>query len=205
MVKAPDTQLRSLDSHMGAGETWLIRKNELFIFQISRNADRDGNVINVFSRDAAGIYSHVATLAASGNDSVGGYAVSGRRVIAACGGIEACVFDIPASLAQPAVIQDTFAGTTPAGWTTSAGSAFSIATSGPSRVLRRDRDGEHRDAHCVAHGVERGEPGSAGRRARHRVQRRRSLARPGDPLRRCSQPLLCDAARLGQRLSEAHA
>jgi hypothetical protein len=135
-VKAPDTQLRSLDSHMGAGETWLIRKNELFIFQISRNPDRGGNVINVFSRDAAGIYSHVATLAASRNDSVGRFAVSGRRVIAGCGG-EACVFDIPASLAHPAVIQDTFAGTTPTGWSLSAGSAFSITQSGTSRVLRQ--------------------------------------------------------------------
>jgi hypothetical protein len=135
-VKA-DTQLRSLDSHMGAGETGLIRKNEQFIFQSSYSVDRGGSVINVFSRDAAGIYSHVATLAASGNDPVRRFAVSGRRVIAACGEVEACVFDIPTSLTQPAVIQDTFAGTTPTGWTPSAGSAFSIAQSGTSRVLRQ--------------------------------------------------------------------
>jgi hypothetical protein len=135
-IKAPDTQLRPLDSHMGGGTTYLIRKNELFIFQHNYDVDRDGYVINVFARNAANVYDHVATLAASGNDDLYNFQVSGRRVIANCEG-EACVFDLPASLAQPAVVQDTFGGASPTGWSTSAGSQFTVAQSGVSRVLRQ--------------------------------------------------------------------
>jgi hypothetical protein len=136
-LKATDTQLQPLDSHMGAGQTWLIRKNELFVFQLNYSPDRDANVINVFAKNAANDYEHVATLAASGNDSLGSFGVSGRRVIANCEGGEACVFDLPASLAQPPVVQDTFTGASPTGWTTSAGSQFTVAQSGLSRVLRQ--------------------------------------------------------------------
>ena len=70
--------------------------------QNSWSADRQARVINVFALNAdSGLYRHVATLAASGGDSLGAFGISGRRVMAGCGG-EVCYFELPDSLALPA-------------------------------------------------------------------------------------------------------
>ena len=45
--------------------------------------------------------------------------------MAGCGD-EVCYFELPASLALPARIQEVFPGATPTGWTLSAGSRFGI-------------------------------------------------------------------------------
>ena len=129
-------KLQPLDSHMGGGETTIIEKNHLFLMQRNWNAERDAYVINVFRKNASEPYEHVATLVSSDGGSLGNFGMSSRRVIASCG-VEACYFELPASLSQPAPIQHTFAGATPTGWSTSAGSAFSIVQRGISRVLRQ--------------------------------------------------------------------
>jgi len=129
-------KLQPLDSHMGGGVTSIIEKNHLFIMQRNWNAEREAYVVNVFRNSTGAPYEHVATLVSSNGGSLGNFRISSRRVVADCGN-EACVFDLPTSLSQPAPIQDTFAGVTPTGWSTSAGSAFSIVRRGVSRVLRQ--------------------------------------------------------------------
>jgi len=129
-------KLQPLDSHMGGGVATVIEKNDLFIMQRNWNAEREAYVINVFSKSDAAPYEHVATLVASDGGSLGNFGISNRRVIADCGN-QACYFELPTTLSQPAPIQQTFAGANPTGWTTSAGSAFSIIQHGVSRVLRQ--------------------------------------------------------------------
>lgn len=129
-------KLQPLDSHMGGGDTTVIEKNHLFLMQRNWNAEREAYVINVFRRSLGEPYEHVATLVASDGGSLGNFGLSSRRVMASCGN-EACYFELPPSLNQPAPIQHTFAAATPAGWSTSPGSAFSIVQRGVSRVLRQ--------------------------------------------------------------------
>ncbi|HEY6125828.1 MAG TPA: hypothetical protein VIV63_14350 [Steroidobacteraceae bacterium] len=129
-------KLQPLDSFMGGGVTTVIEKNHLFVMQRNWNAERDAYVINVFRKPVSGPYEHVATLVSSDGSSLNNFGISSRRVIANCGN-EACYFELPASLNQPAPVQHTFAAATPTGWATSAGSAFSIVQRGISRVLRQ--------------------------------------------------------------------
>ena len=130
-------RLQPLTSHQGGGRTFDMHKGDLFIAQRNSNFDRGADVINVFAKAANGTYDHVATLVSSNGASLGDFAISGRNVIAACGDGEACYFELPASLTQPARVQETFSGSTPTGWTLSAGSQFSIVQSGASRMLRQ--------------------------------------------------------------------
>jgi hypothetical protein len=130
-------RLRPLTSHQGGGRTFAMHKGDLFIAQQNSNFDRDAGVINVFAKATNGFYDHVATLVASNGASLGDFAISGRNVIARCGDGEACYFELPESLRQPARVQETFPGSTPTGWTLSSGSQFSIVQSGASRVLRQ--------------------------------------------------------------------
>ena len=129
-------KLQPLDSHMGGGETTVIEKNHLFLLQRNWNAERDAYVINVFRKNTGEPYEHVATLVSSDGVSLGNFGVSSRRVMASCGN-EACYFELPSSFTQPAPVQHSFTGATPAGWTTSAGSVFSIVRRGISQVLRQ--------------------------------------------------------------------
>jgi hypothetical protein len=130
-------RLRQLGTYMGGGGSG-IRITDDYLLQNSFDYDGDRTVINVFAKDASGTYANVARLVASDGGSLGGSAISGRRVIAACR-MGVCVFELPASFAQPAVLQDTFSGTTPAGWSSSAGSQFAIAQGSASRVLRQSQ------------------------------------------------------------------
>ena len=133
--------LQPLTSHLGGSAAYRMHKSDLFIMQNNFNYDRDAWVVNVFAKVANGSYDHVATLVSSKGGSLGEFAISGRSVIAACydgdGVVEACYFELPTSLTQPARVQDTLSGSTPTGWTLSAGSQFSIVQSGVSRVLRQ--------------------------------------------------------------------
>ena len=133
----PEDHLQPLDGFMGGGQTNIIKKNDAFVMQNNWSADRQANVINVFAINGdTGLYRQVATLTASSGESLGSFGVSGRRVMAGCGD-QVCFFELPASLALPARIQETFSGTTPTGWTLSAGSRFGIIRTGVSRVLRQ--------------------------------------------------------------------
>jgi hypothetical protein len=134
----PEDHLQPLDGFMGGGQTNIIKKNDAFVMQNSWSADHQANVINVFLiNNDTGLYRHVATLTASGGESLGAFGISGRRVMARCGD-EVCYFELPEdSLALPARIQEVFAGNTPTGWTLSAGSRFGILRTSVSQVLRQ--------------------------------------------------------------------
>lgn len=134
----PDWELaervRKTGSFMSGGGT--VHLTDDLLVQNSFDYDGNRSVINVFAKDANGAYAHVAMLVASDGGSLGSAAISGRRVIAGCqSGV--CVFELPASFAPPAVLQDTFVGTTPTGWTSSAGSQFTVTQNGATRVLRQ--------------------------------------------------------------------
>ena len=102
----PEDHLQPLDGFMGGGETSIIKKNPGFVMQSGWSADRQAGVINVFAfNNDTGLYRQVATLTASGGASLGTFGISGRRVMASCGD-EVCYFELPASLAQPARIQE---------------------------------------------------------------------------------------------------
>ncbi len=130
-------RLQPLTSHQGGGRTFAMHKSDLFIAQQNSNFDHDAGVINVFAKAANGTY------------DPRGHAGREQRRIARrfrhqrtqrdCGlrRRQACYFELPASLAQPARVQETFSGSTPTRWTLSAGSQFSIVQSGASRVLRQ--------------------------------------------------------------------
>jgi hypothetical protein len=128
-------RVRQTGSFMSGGTGGIQVTNDYLLLN-SFDYDRNRYVINVFAKDTNGIYAHVAMLVASDGGSLGSAAISGRRVIAGCqSGV--CMFDLPANLTAPAVLQDTFAGTSPTGWTLSAGSQFAITQSGTTRVLRQ--------------------------------------------------------------------
>jgi len=129
-------KLQPLDSHMGGGVTTVMEKNQLFLLQRNWNAEREAYVINVFRKSGTEPYEHVATLVSSDGTSLGNFGISTRRVMASCGN-EACYFELPTSFSQPAPIQHTFAAASLTGWSTSAGSAFSIVRRGISQVLRQ--------------------------------------------------------------------
>jgi len=129
-------RLQPLASYIGGGRAEVMRKSDLYVMQLRYDYDRDANVIDVYLKIADGDYDHAATLVSSDGGSLGGFAICGRAVMATCGD-QACYFQLPTSLAQPAPLQETFSGTTPTGWTTSAGSSFAIVKSGASRVLRQ--------------------------------------------------------------------
>ncbi len=85
---------------MGGGAGTSIPTSADFILQRSLDPDRDVQVINVFQPDNDNVYRHVAVLRASHGDSLGDFAIGGRRVLAQCG--EAvCEFELPASLTVP--------------------------------------------------------------------------------------------------------
>jgi hypothetical protein len=107
-----------------------------------RDPDRGSNAgsLGVFRRDAAGNFSYAARLVASDatDEALLGAAVemSGRRVVTT-GDNAVYVFDLPASLSQPATIQDDFEDGNALEWTPLAGSNFSVVSSGGSRVYRQ--------------------------------------------------------------------
>ena len=133
---APAQQVRPVGSYMGGGSTSDIVMTDAYVLQQNFDFDRNASVVNVFTKDANGRYNLAATLTSRDGSPVGRIAISGQRVMLACGG-DICVYELPASLTQPAVQQDTFARASPTGWSFSAGSQFAIVQSGASRVLRQ--------------------------------------------------------------------
>lgn len=102
---------------------------------------RTGSVA-VYQRNTDGTYRHVARLLASdrGPDQYFGAApeISGRRV--AVGHVREgalYIYDLPATLTQPATMQDTFEDGNAGDWTPQAGSNFTVAATGTSRVYRQ--------------------------------------------------------------------
>ena len=139
------------------------REEPSFLMQRNWNAEREAYVINVFRKSTAGPTSTWRRWCRATAHRSGNFGISSRRVIANCGN-EACYFELPTSLSQPAPIQHTFAGATPTGWSMSAGSAFSIVRRGVSRVLRQTDTRKPRDTHRGARCVELDQSvGSGGR------------------------------------------
>lgn len=132
------TRIQAVDSFMGSGPAGAFARNAEFLLQHAWSHDRNANVVNVFQRRSDGTFEHAAVLAAKNGASLGrSIAISGRRVLVNGAGGTVHYFALPASLAAHAPIQDTFASGNGTGWTTSAGSAFSTANRGITRVYRQ--------------------------------------------------------------------
>jgi hypothetical protein len=115
-----------------------LKKGDGFILHGTRDHDRGGSVLRVFQPNNALFeqYEHVATLIDSRGGSIGGAVVNGRRVIAGTTG-GWLIFDLPAAFAGKELRQETFETGNGAGWTQLAGSQWSVAQSGDSRVFRQ--------------------------------------------------------------------
>jgi hypothetical protein len=135
-------RLRPIDSFMGAGHSAGFARDGDLLLQRSQSFDRDAGVVHVFQRRADASYEHVATLVGRNGQSLSGaVAISGRRVLVSGEGGLVHYFELPATLAVPALRQDTFATGNGTGWTPSAGSAFAVTGAGASRVLRQSQTG----------------------------------------------------------------
>lgn len=133
------TRIQALDSFMGSGPATGFAKTDDLLLQHAWSHDRNAFVVNVFSRRDDATYEHVAALALRNGESLGNsLSISGRRVLVGNNGNGLVhYFEIPASLASPALIQDTFAVGNGLGWTTSAGSQFFTAPRGNTRAYRQ--------------------------------------------------------------------
>jgi hypothetical protein len=130
-------RIQTVDGFMGGNRIVDYARHGDLLLGLAHSADRDAGVIHVFRRDANNAYEHVAILAGRNGESLGRPAISGRRVLVSTSGGLVNYFELPASFAAPALLQDTFESGSSAGWTTSAGSAFATVASAGSRVFRQ--------------------------------------------------------------------
>jgi hypothetical protein len=132
-------RIQALDSFMGSGPAGSFAKSGEYLLQHAWSHDRNANVINVFRRNTDGSYAHLAVLAAKNGASLGrSIAISGRRVLVGANGNGLVhYFEIPANTTAPARLQDSFDSGNGTGWTPSAGSQFSTAPRGITRVYRQ--------------------------------------------------------------------
>ena len=137
------TRIQTVDSFMGAGVAGSFAKSADLVLQHAWSFDRSASVINVFRQRADASYEHVAQLAAKNGESLGrSISISGRRILVGDNGNgRVHYFELPASLATPTLVQDTFTTGNGNGWTTSAGSRFATVAAGRSRVFRQSAAG----------------------------------------------------------------
>jgi hypothetical protein len=135
------TRVQALDSFMGSGHTDGFARTSQFLLQHAWSPDRNAYVVNVFARQGNGTFAHVAVLAAKRGESLGrAIAICGRRVLVGDNGNgRVHYFEIPADLASPAPVNDTFHTGNGVGWSVSPGSAFATALHGVSRVFRQSQ------------------------------------------------------------------
>jgi hypothetical protein len=100
-------------------------------------SDSIGSVA-VFQRNSSGNFDYVAELVTKDRSSIGSPEISGRRiVVSGFSSSAAYVFELPADLSQPALIQDDFEDRNVAEWTHIPGSTVSVVQSGSSFVYRQ--------------------------------------------------------------------
>lgn len=139
---APRGQLRTPGDFMGGAQPYYydaVKKGDGFILHVARDFDRHGRVVRVFQRPDAlsNDYAHVATLIDSRGGDMSGAVVTGRRVISGTSAGGWLIYDLPATFAGKDLRQETFETGNGAGWTQFAGSLWSVAQSGDSRVFRQ--------------------------------------------------------------------
>lgn len=139
----PVSRLRPADafllSRLSIYRDTKIEKSGDLVFVRELSYDRASQVINVFKADttAPGTYEHVAVLAPRGGGPIiNWFDVSGNTVIAS-GAEISYIFELPPSLTTPAPRLDNFETGNGAGWTTLAGSQFSVVANGANRVYRQ--------------------------------------------------------------------
>lgn len=137
----PVSRLRPADAYLKSKfrDDVQIEKSGNLVFVREVSFDRGTQVINVFRANASapGTYAHVAVLAPRGGGPLtDSFDVSGNIVIAS--GVEtAYIFELPASLTTPTPRQDNFESGNAAGWSTLAGSQFSVVANGANRIYRQ--------------------------------------------------------------------
>jgi hypothetical protein len=137
------TRVQALDSFMGSGPAGAFAHTDQLLLQHAWSHDRNASVVNVFRRRTDGGFEHVAVLAAKNGASLGrALSISGRRVLVGDNGNGLVhYFELPATFAAPTRIEDAFHTGNGTGWAVSAGSDFSTAPRGISRVLRQTQRG----------------------------------------------------------------
>jgi hypothetical protein len=113
-----------------------VEVGEGFLMRHAFDSDSGQRVVHVYTRQNAA-WIHAATLKASDGFLTGRIAISGRNVLLGGSDNKAFYYELPASFTQPAVLQDTFSGSTATGWTPQTGSNFSVVQGADSRVYRQ--------------------------------------------------------------------
>lgn len=103
---------------------------------------QDAGSVSVFQLNPSGNFDYVAKLTASDASSGAGLGrhigLSGRRVVAATGAVAAVyVYDLPADLSQPAIVQSDFEDGTATGWIAIPGSNFAVTPVDSTKVYRQ--------------------------------------------------------------------
>lgn len=134
------TRVQTVDGFMGGGRARGFAKSADLLLQHGHSFDRGGaGVVNVFRRDGDGEYRHVAILAARNGESLGTEIAicEGRVLVGDNGNGLIYYFELPAQLAAPEIVQDTFSSGNGSGWLPSPGSLFAVVTSSVSRIFRQ--------------------------------------------------------------------
>ncbi|HEY6125289.1 MAG TPA: hypothetical protein VIV63_11620, partial [Steroidobacteraceae bacterium] len=142
-------RIRPADGAMGGGDSAQLKTSGNYLLQktVLFDGSYSPTVLNVYRRGADARYEHVAALVRRGatewngpgyEQSWSNVAISGRTVLAS-GLNQVYHFELPATLAAPQPLQETFNTGVAANWATSAGSQFAVVRGDRSRVLRQSQ------------------------------------------------------------------
>jgi len=137
----PRSPLRTPGDFMSATKGYFgsqVKKGDNFVLHRAWDFDRHATVIRVFQAPDtfSSEYAHVATLIDSRGGDLGGVRVNGRRIITGTVGAW-LIYDLPATFAGKELVQESFETGNGGGWTQLAGSQWSVAQSGDTRVFRQ--------------------------------------------------------------------
>jgi hypothetical protein len=122
------------DSYAGAQDDQEISINDRYVVKSGSNINRRTTIAHVYRRLTYRPFEHVANL--DTGDGLVGARIDGTRVIGSIGP-DLYEFNLPASFAVPAVVQDDFESGAAAAWTPIPGSQFAIVSNGQTHVYRQ--------------------------------------------------------------------
>jgi hypothetical protein len=110
-----------------------------YIVRVCDSDNRSTTIVCVYRQRADESFEHVANLVPNHNNGVSLAFISGSHVIALAGdfGNQPLVFDLPASFAVPALVQEDFESGPSSQWTPLPGSRFAIENNGTTHVYRQ--------------------------------------------------------------------
>ena len=131
-------------SYRESGRAYALEHSDDLVLQKNRDDDRRGDLINVFRKNTAGRYEHVAILSAKGEDSLNDdFVISGRRVLVngyhnrTSANPAVYAFDLPETLVPSPNFAFGFESGGAAGWTPQLGRFDVVAGSASNHVYRQ--------------------------------------------------------------------